>query len=127
MTWNTKIVSRAVRVVLGHVLAAVIIILCLPADFLAGSMLVVNHSTYTAHSAPVPAAPSESAQALAFLFWLDAGFVGSYGLQLCMAAAILWLVLVLAGRGLVAKLVPLPFLIPSIIMVCAQRLSLHLG
>ena len=115
--------NRMVRILLSHLLADAVILLCLPIDLLGLTTLFVNHSRHDGSglSSANSQTPAQGLVALYFLFWLDAGFVARYGLTLCIAAALLWLLLLVLGQGIAPKVVALAFLIPAVIFIWVGR------
>jgi len=71
-------------------------------------------------SLPVP----DWEAAIGFIFWLDAGLIGSYGRQACMVATLMWILLLVFGKGLGTKITSLIFLAPSIYFAFAGRIWL---
>jgi len=86
-------------------------------------MVVVDYTNQPAVERHTNPGASEGSVALAFLFWMDVGFVASFGLQLCIAAGVLWVVLAAFGEGLVTKLVALAFLLPSVVLIYMERVG----
>lgn len=118
--------NRILRIVFSQLLGVAIILLSVPADFLSASMVVVNHTNQRAVASHTNPGASEGSVVLAFLFWMDVGFVASFGLRLCIAAVALWVVLAVFGEGLAIKLVALAFLLPSVVLICLERVGPNL-
>jgi len=112
---------------MGRLLGSAVILLSLPAGILVAVIVadriwhpvVLRGAQTQPHSiaAPIP----EWQAAVAFVFWLDAGLVGRYGLLVCLVSSAMWLLLWVFGKGLSTKIISFIFLAPSIAFVLAER------
>jgi len=127
---NMRTLNQLARMTLGQLLGISVILLSLPADFLFG-VWVVNKIWHPAvlggpqmppHPMSLPVPDWEAA--IGFIFWLDAGLIGSYGRQACMVATLMWILLLVFGKGLGTKITSLIFLAPSIYFAFAGRIWL---
>src|SRR5271165_4916523 len=84
-TESMRKLNQLARMALSQLLGISVILLSLPADFLFGVWIVnklwhpaiLGGSQTQPHPASLPVPEWDSA--MAFIFWLDAGFIGSYG------------------------------------------------
>jgi len=123
-----RTLNQLARMALSQLLGVSVILLSLPADFLSG-VWVVNKVWHPAllggpqtlpHPTSLPVPGWEGA--IAFLFWLYACFVGNYGLQACLVATLIWILLLVFGKGLGTKIASFIFLAPSVSFVLAGRI-----
>lgn len=111
----------------SRLLAISIVLLCLPADIVCGVWLVGSISRLTGsgvvlgRNQPVPAVPSEGWAVAGFLELLDFEVVHSFGVQACLAAIVLWLLLLAVGEKLPTKLLTLGCLLLAVAGTVALR------